>query len=190
LSFKNQHQQSESKELIELRTWDWIDRFIIKENICPFAQKERANDRIELQIFDTNTVATTADIVVASLHKLQQTPTIETSLLIANTGLERFDEYLYHLDEASYQLARCGYEGVFQLASFHPEYQFEGEDKDDLSNFTNRAPYPIFHIIREQSITNALLTFKYPERIPQRNIEHCKKLGPAYFKALLSSALK
>lgn len=174
-----------SNKAVEAKIWHWIDNFIIQENICPFAKKERDLSRIHLFCYSANSVLKTCDVLLEQLDKMQEDENIETSIIIAKEQLEDFDEYLFHLEEANIVLANNAYEGQFQLASFHPNYLFEGETEDSLSHFTNRAPYPCFHIIRENSISRALKSFANPENIPLRNINHCEKLGRAFFDTLL-----
>lgn len=164
----------------------WIDEFIIGENICPFAKKEREANSISMVCYQADSMQRTAQTLLTQLAKLANDDSIETCIVIASSGLDAFDEYLIHLDEANYQLSNNGYEGTFQIASFHPQYQFEGEPADALSNYSNRSPFPAFHIIREQSITNALKSFPNPERIPARNMAHCEKLGHAFFERLFA----
>jgi hypothetical protein len=172
-------------EVIEAQMWKWIDEFIIQENICPFAKKERALSRIQLQCYSASSALKTCDVLLEQIDKMHEDTGIETSILIAKDHLEDFDEYLFHLDEANRSLAQNGLEGQFQLASFHPDYLFEGEPEESLSHYSNRAPYPCFHIIREESISQALKSFANPENIPGRNIKHCERLGKDFFDKLL-----
>jgi hypothetical protein len=83
-------------------------------------------------------------------------------------------------------LVDAGFEGIFQLASMHPEYCFEGEDFDDASNFTNRSPFPMVHIIREASMARVLSVYNEPDKIPENNITLAQKKGANFFKQVLT----
>jgi hypothetical protein len=112
-------------------------------------------------------------------------PATETTLLILPEGCTQFNDFLDLTAMAEQLLIDQGYEGVYQLASFHPDYCFAGEDENDPANYTNRSPYPMLHIIREASIEQALKTYPNPELIPERNIELTRKLGLEKIQALL-----
>ena len=104
----------------------------------------------------------------------QQLP---TALFVTPTAFDDFDEYWNWSLICDNLLVQMGYEGLLQLATFHPDYLFEGEDEEDMSHFTNRSPFPMLHIIREDDIENALASVRYPERIPERNRQHMRRLG-------------
>ena len=112
---------------------------------------------------------------------------IATSVLVFPEGLEQFEDYLGFLDDAQTVLEEMGMAGEIQIASFHPDYRFEGEPLDAVSHFTNRAPYPLIHLLRETMVTNALDTYPSPERIPERNIQTLERLGLAGIEGLLHS---
>jgi hypothetical protein len=102
---------------------------------------------------------------------------VETTLLVLTEGLEDFDDYLDLLEIAEALLADRGYEGTFQLASFHPDYVFADAEPDDPANFTNRSPYPMWHLLREAGLERALEHHPDPEGIPARNVEAMRELG-------------
>jgi hypothetical protein len=104
----------------------------------------------------------------------QQLP---TALFVTPAAFDDFDEYWNWSLICDNLLVQMGYEGLLQLATFHPDYLFEGEDEEDMSHFTNRSPFPMLHIIREDDIENALASVRYPERIPERNRQHMRRLG-------------
>jgi len=87
-------------------------------------------------------------------------------------------------------LKEQGYEGIYQLASFHPEYRFEGVELNDPANYTNRSPYPMIHILREASVEQALEKYPNPEKIPERNIQLIQGLGFGVMKELLAECYK
>ena len=102
-------------------------------------------------------------------------PDVETVIVIYPTGLESFFDYLDFLETANELLIEEGYEGTYQLASFHPDYCFDEVKQDDPSNYTNRSPYPILHILREASLERVLQSYKEPESIPENNINLARK---------------
>ncbi|NOQ79107.1 MAG: DUF1415 family protein, partial [Gammaproteobacteria bacterium] len=115
--------------------------------------------------------------LVLECERLDQQPEIETTLFILSQLGQDFNDYLDFLDIANQLLIDQGYESVYQLASFHPDYCFEQSDEDDAANYTNRSPYPTLHIIREKSLAKALQSYPDPELIPERNVEYCQSLG-------------
>ena len=108
-------------------------------------------------------------------------------MLVFPEGLDEFDDYLGFLNDAQTVLEEMGLAGEIQIASFHPDYRFEGEPEDAVSHFTNRAPYPLIHLLRETMVSTALETYPNPERIPERNIQTLERLGLASIERLLHS---
>lgn len=102
---------------------------------------------------------------------------LPTALFVTPQLFSDFDEYWNWFLVCDSLLVQLGHEGVLQLATFHPHYEFEGEDSDDLSHYTNRSPYPMLHIIREDDIEQALASVRFPDRIPERNRQHMRRLG-------------
>ncbi len=163
----------------------WIKNFIIEYNICPFARREYEKNRIRYSISESSDWGICLNQLASELERLDSDPDIETTLLIFPSSLREFDEFLDFLDLAEQVLAKCGYEGSYQLASFHPQYYFADSDADDPANYTNRSPYPMLHIIREDSIELALNHYPDPENIPKRNIELTRQMGLQKLKNLL-----
>ncbi|MBD3587275.1 DUF1415 domain-containing protein [Salinimonas sp. HHU 13199] len=167
----------------------WVDDVVIHHNFCPFARFVRHPETIHYQVCTHDNVA---DIMVA-LHsacvQLDETAEIATTLLMV-PALRRFDDYLDALSLAQAMLAQWQYEGIYQLASFHPEYEFEGEAESSPSHFTNRAPYPTFHLIREADITRALKDYANPDAIFEANISRAEALGCKHLQAQLNHCIK
>ena len=159
----------------------WLSDIIIGHNFCPFAKREFERDSIAYPICESITLEDATNQFLTELQNLERNNQIETSLLIFSLGFSDFDEYLDLVTMAQALIDRGGYGGKFQLASFHPDYCFEGESHDDLSNYTNRSPLPILHILRESSLDRVLRTYPDPENIPQRNIAKAQQLGQAYW---------
>jgi hypothetical protein len=166
-------------------TKQWLEEIIIGLNFCPFAKKEFVNNTIYYHVSSHVKRKIALTEIVEQCEFLQANKQIETSLLIYNDGFRSFEQYLALLDDANDLLVDSGYEGVFQLASMHPEYCFADEDYDNASNFTNRSPYPMVHIIREASMEKVLKVYKEPEKIPENNIALAYKKGSYFFQNVL-----
>jgi hypothetical protein len=164
-------------ELVIQQTRAWVRDFIVAHNICPFARKELERGGIHYEIFQENRVEVALTGLIELCQRLDKNGNIGTVLYIFPTSFISFNDYLNLLDMANALLIKQGYEGVYQLASFHPDYCFEGVDCDDASHYTNRSPYPMLHIIREDALEKALEKHPNPETIPERNIAYCRKLG-------------
>lgn len=163
----------------------WLDKVIIGENFCPFARKERENGRIRAISTEEIDNALILQALLDEMQLLENNGDIETTLLIIAQGSKDFFDYLDLVDLANRLLKQEQYEGVFQLATFHPDYMFAEAPFDATSHYTNRSPFPILHIIREESLEAALENFPNPENIPVRNVKHAEKLGKAFFQTLL-----
>jgi hypothetical protein len=166
-------------------TLRWIDQIIIGENFCPFARKERELERIRLVESDETDQALLMQALLDELLLMEKDSSVETTLLIMTDAVKEFFDYLDLVDLANLLIRQQQYEGVFQLATFHPDYLFADAPADTASHFTNRSPFPMLHIIREESLEKALEKFPNPENIPLRNVEHAEKLGKAFFQQIL-----
>ncbi len=178
-----------SKNIIK-RTQCWISQFIIQHNICPFAKREFEKNSIHYEVVMSEKIENQLQELIYSCEQLDRESGVETSLLITPNGLSEFDNFLDFLELANNLISQQGYEGIYQLASFHPNYCFDGVETSDASNFTNRSPYPMLHLIREASIEKALKNYPKPEKIPIRNIEYTKKMGAKALKELLNNCCK
>ncbi len=169
------------------QTKKWLSGFIIEHNICPFAKREYDNDSIHYEVVLSDKLENQLQELIYSCEQLDSNEAIETSLLILPNGLSDFDDFLDFLELSNDLMHQQSYEGVYQLASFHPQYCFEGVESDDASNFTNRSPYPMLHLIREASLEKVLAHYPNPEDIPSRNIEYTRELGSAALQQLLKN---
>jgi hypothetical protein len=173
-----------------LKTQQWLKEIIIGLNFCPFAKKEFVNNTIHYQLCEAKKITLALEELTKQFEKLVLEPNVETTLLIFNEGFKGFENYLDLLDHANDLLLALGYEGVFQLASFHPDYYFEGEPFNAASNYTNRSPLPTIHLIREASMEKVLSVYKNPENIPDNNIVLAEKKGAHYFQTILQRIAK
>ena len=168
------------------KTKRWLEQVIVGFNFCPFAKKELVNNTIHYQVSNANDINTAVEELLECTEHLATNDDIETSLVIYRSGFAEFYDYLDLIDEANYKLSKSGYDGIFQLASFHPNYCFEGEGYEDAANFTNRSPLPTIHIIREASLEKVLKNYKKPEDIPVNNMELARAKGNQFFIDLLA----
>ena len=172
---------------IKATTHAWLKSVIIEYNICPFAKRELEKHRVYFSISrDTQTEQCLLNLML-ECDRLDTDLDIETTLLIYVEAFAEFNDYLDFVEIAENLLIEQGYEGVYQLASFHPDYCFQGSDQDDAANYTNRSPYPMLHLLRETSIEQAVASHPDPENIPQHNIELTRKLGLAKMQTLLAA---
>lgn len=126
------------------------------------------------------------EVLADEIRFLDSHPETETTLIIFTTGFKSFWPYLDLVDLADGWLDENQFRGIYQIASFHPEYCFEGEDIDSPSNFTNRSPYPMLHLLRESSLEEALSRYVHPENIPVNNVKKALEMGTEAITALLS----
>lgn len=159
----------------------WLDEFVVGLNLCPFARPLLGAPNLRIAVCDDTDTAALHRAFLRELDLLQQSTEqeIATTLLVFPCALADFDDYLWLLEDAQELLHRAGLEGQVQLASFHPEYRFAGEPPDAASHYSNRAPYPIIHLLREDMLTRVLDDAADPARIPDRNIETLTAIGVA-----------
>ena len=157
----------------------WLEHAVIGLNLCPFAKPVFAKDLIRFSVSTARDEQTLQRDLRIELDHLVQTPPsdIETTLLIHPQVLADFFDFNDFLGVADALVAELGYTGVLQIASFHPHYQFAGTAATDVTNATNRSPYPMLHLLREASIERALANFPSPERIYRDNEKTLAELG-------------
>ncbi|MES9834388.1 MAG: DUF1415 domain-containing protein [Candidatus Thiodiazotropha sp. DIVDIV] len=166
----------------------WVEGTVVALDLCPFAAVPVKAGRIRYVVCaesDMDGIYRSVLSEFETLYGLSEEEA-EASLLIVPVGLASFDDYLDLLQAVESVIPEAGLEGVFQLASFHPDYQFEGCDEEDPTNYTNRSPYPMFHLIREVSLEQALKNYPDPELIPERNMALLKEMGLEALKKRLS----
>lgn len=167
-------------------TKQWLEEIIIGLNFCPFAKKEFVNNTICYYKSAAEQVKPALHTLIEQCHFLLQNEKVETTLIIYSEGFRSFERYLDLVDYANDLLIESGFEGIFQLATMHPEYCFADVDYDDASNYTNRSPYPMIHIIRESSMSRVLSVYKDPESIPENNMVLADEKGGDFFKNVLT----
>ena len=180
----------ENDEEIILAVRQWVETFVVGMNLCPFAKRELVKNRVRF----VTTAATTAEqllqVLQTELELLNADPSVETTLLIHPAVLQDFYDFNDFLGFADSLLLDMELEGIYQVASFHPDYQFGGTRPGDAENYTNRAPYPVLHLLREESLERVIADYPDVDDIPERNIELMNSLGQDKLQALLKSCLK
>ena len=159
-------------------------------NLCPFAKRELVKQRVRFTVTEAATEDELLQALQAELELLDADSSIETTLLIHPAVLGDFLDYNQFLDIADALLLQMELDGVYQVASFHPDYQFGGTAPWEAENYTNRAPYPILHLLREESLDRVLGDNPDADEIPQRNIDLMNSMGEEKLKALLAECLK
>lgn len=168
---------------------EWVSSVIVKYNFCPFARKEVESNCIHYQISQSITLDDAVMDMLEQCSELDQQAQRETTLLMFEQGFKDFEEFLDLIDLANALLAAQGYEGKYQIANFHPDYVFADSDDSDAANYTNRAPYPTLHLIREASMSEALDNYNEPESIPEHNIKLARRKGIDFWQQLLQNCI-
>ena len=165
---------------MEQAVGDWLERVVIGLNLCPFAAKPYRAGRVGLKVSAARTEEALLEDLYGELARLDREPAeeLETTLLIVPYVFPDFDAYNQFFGFAEALLEQFGWDGCYQIATFHPDYQFAGTASDDAGNLTNRSPYPILHLIREASIEEVLEHVDDPEAIPIRNVRTVESLTP------------
>src|SRR5436190_20395884 len=143
----------------------WLERAVIGLNLCPFAKAVHVKGLVHYAVSQAQDAVAVLDDLGVELDALAAISPGErdTTLLIVPHGLQDFLDFNDLLGRAERVVRKRGLEGVIQLASFHPRYQFADTDMDDITNFTNRSPYPVIHLLREESMTRAVEAFPHPD---------------------------
>lgn len=169
--------------LVVARTQRWIDAVVIGLELCPFAKASIAAGRLRIAVTDAAEPDALRDALVAELRRLAGAK-LDSTLLVAPDALPDFPAFNDFLDVADGALRAESLEGVIQIASFHPGYRFAGSPADDVANHTNRSPYPMLHLLREDAVARAVDAHPDPEGIPRRNAERLRALGLAALRGL------
>lgn len=172
------------KEKIIEQTTNWIKSVVIDCNFCPFAAKAVLQKSIRYRIEENANLEKALLSLQEELAFLEANKKYETGFIIFPYNFSKFEDYLDLVHLAEQVLDALDLTGIYQLASFHPEYIFDGSTEEDPANYTNRSIYPMLHVLREDSVENALRLFTHPELIPENNINFARKKGLAYMQAL------
>ncbi len=168
---------SSEQALAETRCW--VEKLVVGLNLCPFAAAPLKAGRIRY----VHCAERDEEGIYRALLREMETllgmdeSEAETCLFVVPEGLADFHDYLALFEAAEGVIPEAGLEGILQLASFHPDYCFEGAGAEDPANYTNRSPHPMFHLIREAPLARALEKYPDPEAIPERNVSLLRELG-------------
>jgi len=167
----------------------WLDKAVIGLGLCPFARPVRQQQSVRFAISDASRTETLLMDLYDECRYLEEYRSIETTLLICPHCLGDFDDFNQFLDKADAVLEYYKWQGVFQIASFHPRYQFAETLETDRENWTNRSPFPILHILRESSLDRAIEEYPAVDNIPDRNIQRLRGLDEEDFRRIFGSEL-
>ncbi|WP_100638514.1 DUF1415 domain-containing protein [Marinobacter salexigens] len=170
-------------------TRKWVEDVVVGYNLCPFAKRELVRDRVRFVVSEADNEDGLLQALQTELLRLDDEPEIETTILIHPHVLQDFADYNEFLGAADGLLTYLDMEGIYQIASFHPEYQFAGTESDDAENYTNRSPFPMLHLLREASLEAAIDNHPDVDGIPLRNIELMNKLGAEKMRTILTESL-
>jgi len=176
-------------EQVIAQTKKWITDVVIGCNFCPFAARVVKQQTVFFKVETATATNICLETFLQEIKRLDNDDTIETSLLIFPDTFKNFNDYLDLVSVAEKLLKQYKYNGIYQLASFHPGYRFAGAPDNDAANYTNRSVYPMLHLLRESSIDKALEHFDDPEGIPERNIHFARTKGIIYMKMLRDSCM-
>lgn len=171
-------------------TRKWVEEVVVGYNLCPFARRELVKNRVRFVVTEASTDEALLQVLQEELLRLRDEPEVETTLLIHPGVLQDFGAYNEFLDVVDGLVVYLDLEGEFQVASFHPDYQFAGTEPEAAENYTNRSPYPMLHLLRESSLASAIDAYPDVDGIPGRNIDLMNRLGVEHMRAVLTSCLQ
>ncbi|MFT3856714.1 MAG: DUF1415 domain-containing protein [Aquabacterium sp.] len=171
-------------------TREWLEKAVIGLNLCPFAKSVHIKEQIRYRVSQATTPEALLADLLDELAMLRDADPeqIDTTLLMHPGVLNDFLDYNDFLDVVDAAIEDMELDGVLQVASFHPDYQFDGTEPDDIDNYSNRSPYPTLHLIRESSLERAVAAFPDAADIYETNIETLKRLGHEGWRKLFAKA--
>ena len=176
-------------DTVKAATRCWVEPVFVGLNLCPFAKREITKNRLRYSVTQVTSEELLRQALRAEIDLLDQQPQIETTLLIHPDVLTDFYDYNQFLDDADTLLAQLDRAGIYQIASFHPQYQYYGTAVTDVENYRNKSPYPMLHLIREESLATVIANYPNTEDIPETNIRRLKALGQRKMQSLRQSCL-
>jgi len=171
------------------QTKKWIIEVVIGCNFCPFAARVIKQKSVFYKVENSTKAEICLESFLQELTQLDNDDTFETGFLIFPNALTLFNDYLNMVSAAEKLITEKGYDGIYQVASFHPYYIFAGTTEEDAANYTNRSIYPMIHLLRENSINKALELYDNPRDIPDNNIDFARNKGLIYMKMLRNSCI-
>jgi uncharacterized protein len=180
---------TQSDPFIVQHTLNWIRSFIVSLNICPFAKGPVNKGTLRITVSESKKKAQALEDLMSEVLFLDENPTVETTLLVFSHAFKDFFAYLDFVDLAEQLIQVQGYEGTYQLASFHPDYYFADSQPEDVSNYTNRSPYPMIHLLREDMLEKAIKAYGDTDTIPEKNCTLMKELGLQKVQELIKNCV-
>lgn len=170
---------------VHQRTEKWLADFIVGYDLCPFAKRPLLQGTVRIRVVDSDQEPAVTRAFLEELERLVTTPRaiLETTLLVIPQQLHDFGDFWDYCTWIHELLAESGAEGLVQTVGFHPEYVFAGAAPDDAANYTNRSPYPLIHLLREESVSEAVLAYPDISAIPARNIARLRALDKVALEA-------
>ncbi len=178
-----------NNDIIISQTKKWIIDVVIGCNFCPFAAREIKKGSIHYEVLQSATPKNILEAATKIFQQLDIDNTVETSLLILPNNFGIFTAYLDIVEKVENILAKKGYESIYQIASFHPQYLFAGCSSIDASNYTNRSPYPMLHFLREESVSKAVDSYPNIDNVPEQNIAFAQKKGLVHMQKLFANCM-
>ena len=175
--------------LIIAQTKKWIVDVVVGCNFCPFALREVKKESICFEVFEGNK-AMALKALSAAFVKMNAQIDIETLFFLLPQNFDRLSDFLKLVHGAEILIKKVGYEGIYQVASFHPAYLFAGSSNNDPANYTNRSPYPMLHILREESVSRAIDSYPDTGKIPEKNLAFAREKGLAYMQRLRAACME
>ncbi len=174
-------------DLILKRTQQWVEQFVVGQSLCPFAKPHVQNDRVRYVLCDSDQLEELLEMLLSELRYLNAVnpSEVETTILIHPNLLTDFVDYNDFSDVTDEMLENLALDGIIQIATFHPDYQFADTNLDDAENFTNRSPFPMLHLLREESVEAAVQSHPNIESVPHRNIALMQQMGSERLKKML-----
>lgn len=179
-----------TSEEVLLQTQNWIEKIVVGLNFCPFAKRAVLRNSIRYVVSTKSNLKAVLLELIEEFKQLDADETIETTIIIYPNLFEDFQDYLDLVNMGESFIEQLDYEGIYQLASFHPNYCFAGTAAADASNYTNRSPYPMLHLLREARLEAVLAHYNEPKSIPDRNIAFARKKGKDVLEKLLLSCYR
>lgn len=179
-----------SEQRVIQQTRHWVKEVVIGLNLCPFAASVYNDKRITYQVMQDSDIASHLQQFADRLAELDNTDSIETCLLIYPESYRQFDDYLDFLEMSNRLLDELNYTGIYQLASFHPDYLFADSSEHDAGNFTNRSPYPMLHLLREHSIERAVSSYPDIDQVSDNNIKKLRDIGYEKMQSIIEQIVE
>lgn len=180
---------TEIEQLCIEQTRQWIRSFVIKYNFCPFAKREMDKGSVRIHVSQATTTEQALVDLEHEIELLNTNPDTETSFLLFPWCVEDFFDYLDFTELAESKFLADKYDGVYQFATFHPDYCFADASFDDVTNYTNRSPYPMLHLLREDSLEQAIASFGNTGTIPEANMARLRKMGRTNIEKIVADCL-